>query len=296
MAYLTRLLGVLLGLLCFTAAAHAEPVSGIIGAIASFVTSYGAAIAAVVSVASSAYASSQAKKKARQAAARKFAEDVANLRDRTATLVSSEAPWATVYGAPARVGGAIVAVLDSGPMAQFKHIVIVFASHECEAIDEIFIDGTSVGRPNATGWTDGPEFQMPPLFNGWPSEGPAVNVQFHTSPGGVDTADAFLRGNVDQSFPGFNLWTEQHKLSGCTYAVVTLNLLFERFQGGIPEITARLRGKKVYDPRTGQTAYSRNPALCLADFLRSETGYLAAPDQIDENALIAAAHPCDQKV
>ncbi|WP_093242419.1 DUF1983 domain-containing protein [Variovorax sp. EL159] len=267
-----------------------------VGAGASAVAVGGTIVSAALSLISTAYSSSQAKKKARQAAARKFAEDVANLRDRTATLVSSESPWATVYGAPARVGGAIVAVLDSGPMAQFKHIVIVFASHECEAIDEIFIDGTSVGRPNATGWTDGPEFQMPPLFNGWPSEGPAVNVQFHTSPGGVDTADAFLRGNVDQSFPGFNLWTEQHKLSGCTYAVVTLNLLFERFQGGIPEITARLRGKKVYDPRTGQTAYSRNPALCLADFLRSETGYLAAPDQIDENALIAAANACDQKV
>ncbi|QNK70250.1 hypothetical protein [Variovorax sp. PAMC26660] len=253
-------------------------------------------VSAALSLVSNAYSSSQAKKKARQAAARKFAEDVANLRDRTATLVSSESPWATVYGAPARVGGAIVAVLDSGPMAQFKHIVMVFASHECEAIDEIFIDGTSVGRPNGFGWTDGPEFQMPPLFTGWPSEGPAVNVQFHTSPSGVDTADAFIRWNVDQSFPGFNLWTEQHKLSGCTYAVVTLNLLFERFQGGIPEITARLRGKKVYDPRTGQTAYSRNPALCLADFLRSETGYLAAQDQIDENALIAAANACDQEV
>lgn len=296
MAYLTRLLSVLLGFLCYTAAAHAEPISGIIGAIASFVSSYGAAIAAVVSVAGSAYASSQAKKKARQAAARKFAEDLANLRDRTATLVSSEAPWTTVYGAPARVGGAIVAVLDSGPLAQFKHIVIVFAAHECEAIDEIFIDGTSVGRPNETGWTDSPEFQMPPLFNGWPSEGPAVNVQFHTSPGGVDTADGFIRANVDQTFPGYNLWTEQHKLSGCTYAVVTLNLLFDRFQGGIPEITARIRGKKVHDPRTGQTAYTRNPALCLADFLRSESGYLAALDQIDESALIVAANACDQQV
>lgn len=303
MARLIRFFLALGALLGVCTAAMAEPVTGILTAIGTAVGA-GASAAAVggmivstaLSIISNAYASSQAKKKARQAAARKFAEDVANLRDRTATLVSSEAPWATVYGAPARVGGSIVAVLDSGPMAQFKHIVMVFASHECEAIDEIFIDGTSVGRPNEFGWTDGSEFQMPPLFTGWPSEGPAVNVQFHTSPGGVDTADAFLRWNVDQTLPGANLWTEQHKLSGCTYAVVTLNMLFERFQGGLPEITARLRGKKVYDPRTGQTAYSRNPALCLADFLRSETGYLAAADQIDENALIAAANACDQEV
>ncbi len=296
MAYLTRLLSALLGFLCFGSAAHAEPVTSIIGAIAGAISSYGAVAAAVVSIASSAYASSQAKKKARQAAARKFAEDVANLRDRTTTVVSSESPWPTIYGSPAPVGGSVVAVLNSGPMDQYKHVLIVFAAHECEAIDELFIDGTSVGRPNAAGWTDGPEFQMPPLFTGWPSEGPAVNVQFHTSPGGVDTADAFMRASLDQTFPGQTLWTEQHRLSGYTYAVVTLNLLFERFQGGIPQITAKIRGKKIHDPRTGQTAYSRNPALCLADFLQSEAGYLAAPDQIDENALIAAANACDQVV
>ncbi|GER20687.1 hypothetical protein [Variovorax boronicumulans] len=295
MAHLIRRFSVLFGLSCFAAIAHAEPVT-IISGLLYAVGGYGAVAAVVLSIASSAYNSSQAKKKARQAAARKFAEDVANLRDRTATLVSSEAPWTTVYGAPARVGGSIVAVLDSGAMAHFKHIVIVFAAHECEAIDEIFIDGTSVGRPNAAGWTDGAEFQMPPLFNGWPSEGPSVNVQFHTSPGGVDTADGFLRASLHETFPDVDFWTEQHKLSGCTYAVVTLNLLFDRFQGGIPEITARIRGKKVHDPRTGQTVYSRNPALCLADFLRSESGYLAAADQIDENALIAAANACDEQV
>jgi hypothetical protein len=295
MAHLTRLLSVLLGFLCFGSVAHAEPVS-IIGAIVSAFSGYGAVVAAVVSIASSAYASSQAKKKARQAAARKFAEDVTNLRDRTTTVVSSESPWSTIYGSPAPVGGSVVAVLNSGPMDQYKHVLIVFAAHECEAIDEIFIDGTSVGRPNAAGWTDGAEFQMPPLFTGWPSEGPAVNVQFHTSPGGVDTADGPMRASLDETFPGQTLWTEQHRLSGYTYAVVTLNLLFERFQGGIPQITAKIRGKKIHDPRTGQTAYSRNPALCLADFLQSEAGYLAAWDQIDENALIAAANACDQVV
>jgi hypothetical protein len=304
MARLIRFTLVFVGLLGICSAAMAEPVTGILSWIGSAVGASAASAAAVggmivstaVSLVSNAYASSQAKKKARQAAARKLAEDVANLRDRTTTVVSSESPWPTIYGSPAPVGGSIVAVLNSGPMDQFKHVLIVFAAHECEAIDEIFIEGTSVGRPNAAGWTDGPEFQMPPLFTGWPSEGPSVNVQFHTSPGGVDTADSLMRSSLEQTFPGQTLWTEQHRLSGYTYAVVTLNLLFDRFQGGIPQITAKIRGKKIYDPRTGQTTYSRNPALCLADFLQSEAGYLAARDQIDENALIAAANACDQAV
>ncbi|SFO58694.1 hypothetical protein SAMN05443579_1046 [Variovorax sp. PDC80] len=295
-----------LALLLVCGSASADPVSGffsLISAALSGVTVGGVALGTVaswaavaVSVVSGLSKASQARKQARQAAARKAAEDAANLRDRTTTIVSAESPWTTIYGAPAPVGGSIVAVLDSGGQAQFKHVVIVFAAHECEAIDEIFIEGTSVGRPNATGWTDGAEFQLPPPFKGLPSEGPAVNVQFHTSPGGVDTADVFMRDSLKATFPDLDLWTDAHRLSGYTYAVVTLNMLFERFQGGLPAITARIRGKKVYDPRNGQTRYSRNPALCLADFIRSEAGYLAAADQIDEAALIGAASACDDQV
>lgn len=293
-----------LGLLGACGAAMAEPVSSILYAIGSAVGASAATAAAVgglivsaaVSFVSSAYASSQAKKKARQAAARKFAEDVANLKDRTATLLQSDSPWPTIYGAPARVGGSVAAVLSSGLGDEYKHIVIVFAAHESEAIDEIFIDGESVGSIDAGGWADGEKFQLKAEYAGDLSAGPAVNVQFHTSPGGIDTADQFLKGSVDRTFPGLNLWTDEHRLSGYTYAVITLNLFLERFQGGLPEITARIRGKKVYDPRTGLTKFSRNPALCLTDFLRSEVGYQAAQEQIDDAALIAAANACDEIV
>ncbi|MBB1601587.1 DUF1983 domain-containing protein [Variovorax sp. UMC13] len=121
--------------------------------------------------------------------------------------------------------------------------------------------------------------------------GAALNVQVHLSPGGVDTADAFLRAaRPDQ-------WTIDHKLSGFTYLVITMNLLLEQFQGGVPQITVKLRGKKVYDPRTNQVAYSRNPALCLADFITSEVGYKADfTTQVEMDALIAAANDCDVAV
>lgn len=120
--------------------------------------------------------------------------------------------------------------------------------------------------------------------------GAALNVQIHLSPGGVDTADTFLRAARPDK------WTADHKLSGHTYLVVTMNLLLERFQGGLQEITVKLRGKKVYDPRTNQTGYSRNPALCLSDFIRSEAGYGADAAQIELDALIAAANACDVAV
>ncbi len=35
----------------------------------------------------------------------------------------------------------------------------------------------------------------------------------------------------------------------------------DAFPNGVPEVTAVVKGKKVYDPRTSTTAWSDNPAL-----------------------------------
>lgn len=309
MARLTRLSLVFAALLAASASAYADVIS-IFGSIGSALGAGAATTAGAITVGSmvvstaislvgKAYASGQAKRRARQAAARKFAEDVANLRDRTATVLQTDSPWQVVYGSPARVGGSIVSMMNTGLGAEWKHLIVIFASHECEGIDEIYIDGAPIGMPAGGGWATRPDFFLKPEYAGDMSAGPAVKVSVHLSPGGVDTADADLMGAVNAPIGGVpipNFYTAAHRLSGYTYCVVSLNQFMDRFQGGVPEITARIRGKKVYDPRTGLNAYSRNPALCLADFLRSEAGYLAAQDQIDEAALIAAANACDEAV
>lgn len=41
----------------------------------------------------------------------------------------------------------------------------------------------------------------------------------------------------------------------------------EQLQGTIPTVTCKIRGRKLYDPRTGTTAWSRNPALAVYDLL-----------------------------
>ena len=43
-----------------------------------------------------------------------------------------------------------------------------------------------------------------------------------------------------------------------------------QLSGGVPKVTCLVKGKKVYDPRTGETAWSRNPVLCLRDLLLSD--------------------------
>ena len=57
-----------------------------------------------------------------------------------------------------------------------------------------------------------------------------------------------------------------------------------------------MRGKKVFDPRTGLTSFSSNPALCIRDYLLSDYGLGAALDEIDEASFIAAANLCDEPV
>ncbi len=310
--------------------------------VAGFLTPFQAfAIVAGLTVARSAQA--RRKQKAAQAAAR--AQYNASLQDRNVTVLSNESSWKVVYGNPAPVGGSVVAILSSGAKDEYKHLVVVFAAHPCQAIDEIYIEGEPVGALDANGWcTAGVFFEngvdatiteqltvngsgqvttsrtigslMTVQFGGedyvgqviggttiqtqfaagtvvrvsyqYAYAGARVNVQKHLSPGGVDTADAFLISQVPDK------WTAAHRLSGYTYAVVTLDLNFGRFQGGPPNISARLRGKNdIWDFRTSTRGYTNNPALCLADYIASSFGLGATLSQIDSAAAIAAANACD---
>ena len=101
------------------------------------------------------------------------------------------------------------------------------------------------------------------------------------------TADTFL---VDESAH----WTTEHRLRGIAYMYVRLAFDADVFPNGIPEITATISGKKVYDPRTSTTAWSDNPALCLRDYLTSSYGIAEDTANIDDALVIAAANVCDQ--
>jgi hypothetical protein len=289
------------------------------------------------------YRNAQARRKQRAAEASARADYNANLQDRNVTLLGAELPWQVVYGNPAPVGGAIAAMFTSGDRDEYKHFIVVFASHPCEAIDEIYIDGDAVGTLGAGGDVTGGTFyetrtdlvktEQLDVTGGvaTPSETPLqvltadlgytvtinggnfsvidadgnfpsrvnvsyryskgfarVNVQKHLSPGGVDTIDAYLRARCPTQY------AETDKLSGYTYAVISLWLDMPRFQGGQPNFSARMRGKNtIYDFRDASTGYTTNNALCLADFIMSEPGFGARQAQIDSDAVIAAANDVD---
>jgi predicted phage tail protein len=69
----------------------------------------------------------------------------------------------------------------------------------------------------------------------------------------------------------------------------------DAFPNGVPEVSAVIKGKKVYDPRNTTTAWSDNPALCVRDYLTA-TGYGLgeATANVNDTSFITAANICDE--
>ena len=68
---------------------------------------------------------------------------------------------------------------------------------------------------------------------------------------------------------------------------------------GNPNVSAIVKGRKVYDLRTGKTEYSTNPAMCLLDFLTNKRfglGKWITMDDIDKDSWIESADYCDEVI
>lgn len=93
-------------------------------------------------------------------------------------------------------------------------------------------------------------------------------------------------------------WTTAHRGRGICYVYCRLriNQNNNKFATGIPNVRCVVRGKKLYDPRTGFTVWSDNAALAVRDYLAGADGVAADPDEIDDAYTIAAANACDERV
>ena len=128
----------------------------------------------------------------------------------------------------------------------------------------------------------------------------ATRVVTTTTAGSYARVRAFL-GSPDQpadpamvlDVPG---WTAAHRGRGIAYLYVRLEYHPDVFPTGIPNVSAVVRGKKVYDPRSGLTAWSANAALCARDFLASDYGFACAAAELDDAYFSAAATVCDESV
>lgn len=119
------------------------------------------------------------------------------------------------------------------------------------------------------------------------TDGP-VKVRIHLGTAGQAADSELVAKNIG--------WTADHKLSGVAYLYVVLNWSQEKFPQGIPNIKAKIRGKKLYDPRTSTTYWSENTALAARDYILHPHGVGATSSEIDEASFIAAANICDEPV
>ena len=87
--------------------------------------------------------------------------------------------------------------------------------------------------------------------------------------------------------------TAAHKFQGMACLLVTLTYSIEAFPQGVPNFSATMRGARVFDPRTGLTAWTRNPALIARDWSTYRYGGGALASEIDDAILIASANACD---
>lgn len=228
-------------------------------------------------ITSSVYGVSQAKKKAarelaNQQAAQRAAYN-ASLKDRTITRIASDAPEVTVYGR-ARVGSSIVAVFTSGTRDEYKHLICVHAAHECDAYEEIYINGVALGTLDGSGF---------PIAGKYTA---SVRVKKHLGTAS-DPADATLISEVPTK------WTSNSVLRGYCYSYIRLDLNEPEFQGGLPSVEVLLRGKKLFDVRTSTTAWSQNNALVIYDYLTSEMCGVPSTD-LPTAQFITAANVCDE--
>ncbi|RRJ22595.1 hypothetical protein EIK76_00470 [Rheinheimera mesophila] len=186
----------------------------------------------------------------------------------------SDHPIPVVYGTR-RIGGIkvhkYVTDADGGAKNEFLHLIIVFCEGPIEAISELYFDGVSEVDPR------------------WNKQGGGKWFTVQRCNGAYDQAPLTT---------GIPNWTADHRLQGLAY--IHLRLQMDESQSvwrGEPEVTARIAGRKIYDPRNGQTAYSENLPLQLLDYLTNTTyGKGLSLSRLLQQSFIESAHWADEQI
>lgn len=91
-------------------------------------------------------------------------------------------------------------------------------------------------------------------------------------------------------------WPSTSVVQGVAYLVARLTYSESSFPSGVPNITAVVRGAKLYDPRTGLTAWSENPALMMRHVYTHPKFGNRSVLTSEDTRIIAAANACDTSV
>ena len=183
-------------------------------------------------------------------------------------------PGSIVYGEPRTAGMIYIPTPGvSGQGNKYLHYIVVLAVHECE-VSDLWFDNVHIPSEyiDVDGNVTSDKYQDKALIEKY-----------------LGTDDQTASAMLVDAVP---LWTTDHRGRGICYLHVRMERDDEAFPQGPPQnFFALVKGRRVYDPRTGATAWSDNPALCLRDYLVT---YCNAT--VDETLVAAAANICDETV
>jgi len=203
-------------------------------------------------------------------------------------------PRRVVYG-QIRLSGPLLYFETQGDNNDNLHMYVALCGHEVEEIGNIYIDDDPVTL-DGNGLVDSGKFSGNARFDKLlGTAGQTATTWASTESDGLDS-NARGRG----------------------VAMIHADLLFDRekFSTGVPNISAVVKGRQVYDPRvaaydprevgavrvytytSGSVFFpATNPALCLLDYLLdTDYGLKATNAEIDWASFITAATVCDQDV
>lgn len=217
-------------------------------------------------------------------------------------------PRETVYGSTKKSGA--ILFMETTDSNKQLHMLIQIASHEIQSFDTIYFNDeelTIARQTNLSGsivndangifryYVTAPSkyakntteiIQEPPYGIG---KSYGNKIKLHT---GSDSqlADADLVGIVSK-------WTSRHRLRGIAYIYLQLEYDADAFPNGVPNVSAEIKGKKLFDFRDSSTAFSSNPALCIYDYLTdTRLGLGIDTSEIDTTSFTTMANLCDENV
>ncbi len=183
--------------------------------------------------------------------------------ERKQVLRAAASAKTVVYGQTVSSGTLFFSEEQPGSQTdgEMLHLAIVLAGHSLSSVGRVWLGDDEIG-----------------------TYGDYAQYEVHTD---RQTADPYLLANAPS-------WKEDMIGKGITWMRTTLKFNAEKFPAGIPNIRVEKFGRKVYDPRTGQTVYSNNAALCILDYYRT---YLKVPDaDINWDQFQEAANISDEVV
>ena len=201
-----------------------------------------------------------------------------SLAERSQMVRSPIASRQIIYGR-SKVSGVVVYLSTTGAKNEYLQIVVALAGHEVEEIGDVYF-GEELALTGAGSSATGRFTGKAVIYKQLGSPTQVAQPQLVSATAGLTDGK----------------WTSAHRLRGIAYIYVQLTWDAEVFANGIPNISAIVKGKKVYDPYTTTTAWSANPALCLRDYLTDELGMDMDSTEIDDTAVTAAKNICDEQV